>query len=225
MKVTTDACLFGAWAGEQIKNEELIINNCLDIGTGTGLLSLMIAQKTPSLNIDAIEIDNDAYEQAKENIASSPWADRIKIIHADAKEFSFEKKYDIIISNPPFYENELKSDNKKKNIAHHSSDLSLPVLLEIIKKDLSADGTFYLLLPYKRNEEIKKLIREKELFIRQIVFVKQSVSHDHFRIMISGKLKAKQAGETLLDEIVIKDENDNYTQRFIALLKEYYSTL
>ncbi len=225
MKVTTDACLFGAWAAEEIKSKNSKVKTLLDIGTGTGLLPLMIAQIIPGAKIDSIEIDKDSFEQAAENIAASPWPGRINIIHADARNFSCEYKYDIIISNPPFYEKELKSEDKKKNIAHHGNDLSLRELLLIIQKYLAADGTFYLLLPYKRNEEIKKLIMKNDLFIQQIVFVKQSARHDNFRIMISGKLNTTKSSETLIDEIVIKDGSDNYTQQFITLLKGYYSSL
>ena len=109
MKVTTDACLFGAWVAEEDKSEKIITKNVLDIGTGTGLLSLMYAQKNSLANIDAIEIDEDAYIQAKENVAASPFAERINIIHDDIKRFTFSKKYDCIISNPPFYEKEIRS--------------------------------------------------------------------------------------------------------------------
>ena len=125
MKVTTDGCLFGAWAAEKINSvthpdyfgKELVINSCIDIGTGTGLLALMMAQQS-KLFIDTIEIDKDAFEQASENIAASPWAGRIKIIHRDAKGFTSQNKYNVIISNPPFYEKELKGQDAKKNLAH-----------------------------------------------------------------------------------------------------------
>ncbi len=108
MKVTTDSCLFGSWIADKIEKEDSAISNCLDIGTGTGLLSLMVAQKNAGIKIEAIEIDNDASSQAKENIASSPFSENINVIHADVKEYVLENKYDIIISNPPFYEKELK---------------------------------------------------------------------------------------------------------------------
>jgi len=123
MKVTTDACLFGSLLPTSSRGGG--IRNVLDIGTGTGLLSLMYAQKNHNARIDAIEIDEDAYQQAKENITASPWADRIEIFRGDAKEFNFPIQYDIIISNPPFYEKELMSDDAKKNIASHNEGLLL----------------------------------------------------------------------------------------------------
>ena len=219
MKVTTDACLFGAWAAEKVGNSKSEISKILDIGTGTGLLSLMLAQKI-NVPIDAIEIDKDAFEQAKENIFASPWAERINIFHADAKEFIFPGKYDVVISNPPFYENELKSDDIKKNIAHHEG-ITLNELLSAIKKNLSADGEFYLLLPYKRNTEMEKLIALKELSVAQKTLVRQSVNHDYFRIMISGRHKQSEE-KIIMGEISIWNDQQQYTNEFIKLLRDYY---
>ena len=222
MKVTTDACLFGAWVAEEDKSEKIITKNVLDIGTGTGLLSLMYAQKNSLADIDAIEIDEDAYAQAKENVAASPFAERINVIHDDIKRFTFSKKYDCIISNPPFYEKEISSDNEKKNIAHHHSGLLLEELLGIIKGNLSSSGTFYLLLPFKRNEEIKKIILKQDLFVSKIVFVKQSTKHNYFRMMIAGKLNQEDHAETLIEEISIWDDQQQYKEEFKELLKDYY---
>jgi tRNA1Val (adenine37-N6)-methyltransferase len=225
MKVTTDACLFGAWITSLFKIEDLRFNNCLDIGTGTGLLALMVAQKNPAIVIDAIEIDKDAFEQAGENVAASPWANSIKIIHADAKEFIALQKYDIIISNPPFYEKELKSDQPKKNIAHHSEDLSLQELLSVIKNNLQPTGSFYLLLPYKRHKEIRELMLKNELTITQMMLVRQTVDHDYFRIMLSGKLKENSSGETSMNEMAVTGAKGQYTVEFVNLLKDYYLNL
>jgi tRNA1Val (adenine37-N6)-methyltransferase len=222
MKVTTDACLFGAWVANEVKSEKAKVKNVLDIGTGTGLLSLMYAQKNTNTFIDAIEIEKETYEQAKENITTSPFTDRINLIHGDTKKFSFTKKYDLIISNPPFYEKELRSVDQKKNIALHNSGLSLEELLSVIKSNLSVGGIFYLLLPYKRNEEIKKVLFEKDLSILKIIFVKQSTNHDYFRIMLTGKLKDENEIETIIDEISIWDDRQQYTEEFKELLKDYY---
>jgi len=222
MKVTTDACLFGAWVAEEDKSEKIITKNVLDIGTGTGLLSLIYAQKNSFAEIDAMEIDQDAYAQAKENAAASSFAERINVIHDDVKRFTFSKKYDCIISNPPFYEKEISSDNEKKNIAHHHLGLLFEELLGIIKGNLSSSGTFYLLLPFKRSEEIKKIILKEDLYVSKIVFVKQSTKHNYFRIMIAGKLSQEGHAETLIDEISIWDDHQQYKKEFKELLKDYY---
>jgi tRNA1Val (adenine37-N6)-methyltransferase len=239
MKVTTDGCLFGAWVAERVVSRQSLVMSpsaaigmptamrvslvpmMLDIGAGTGLLSLMIAQKN-NLTIDAIESDKDAFEQACENIKASPWSDRINLVHEDAKVVEFRYPYDIIISNPPFYENELKGGNIKKNLAHHNEGLLLHELLTIIKKNLKPDGVFFLLLPFKRNAEIIKLLTEQEFIIQQMVFVRQSVNHDYFRMMLAAKIKTGEAVETKIDEISIKNGTDQYSADFIKLLKDYY---
>jgi len=221
MKVTTDACLFGAWAAGIVRSHGLGVKNILDIGTGTGLLSLMLAQQC-NASIDTIEVDKDTFEQAGENIAASLWADRIKVFQGDARAFRFPVQYDIIISNPPFYEKELMPDNTKKNLAHHNKGLFLSELLVIIKKNLQPDGSFYLLMPYKRKEEIRKLFIETDLSIQQLTFLRQSADHNYFRIMLAGKLKTEKQAETMIDEISIKDKEGQYTPFFVKLLKDYY---
>lgn len=221
MKVTTDGCLFGAWCAEQARSMKHDVKNVLDIGAGTGLLSLMLAQECDA-TIDAIEIDKTAAAQAKENIVQSPFADRINIQCADILVCSFTKNYDVIISNPPFYEKELKSDNPDKNVAHHNDGLLLKDLLQIIKNNLSPAGKFCLLLPYKRKEEAEKMIADAGLFINHTTLVRQSVNHGYFRLMICGGLIPEK---TVSDEISICKEDNNYTDKFTELLKGFYLKL
>ncbi|MBL7730209.1 MAG: methyltransferase, partial [Chitinophagaceae bacterium] len=120
MKVTTDACLFGAWVAERLRNAE---GNCLDIGTGTGLLSLMLAQKAAGIFTVAVEIDADCAEQARENIEASPWKQQVVVKEADILQYTPANQYDFIISNPPFYQDDLKSPDTRKNVAHHDHGL------------------------------------------------------------------------------------------------------
>ena len=221
MKVTTDACLFGAWVAEEVRSQESGVTSSLDIGTGTGLLALMLAQKNSETNILAIEIDKDAAAQAANNIDSSLWKDQVDILERDVKDFSFPEKFDLIISNPPFYEKELRSDIDRKNIAHHSENLTLKELLNIIKNNLNPDGNFFLLMPYKRNDEIKKLFNDLQVHISKMIFVRQSVKHDYFRIFIKGNLNTEEI-ETEFDEISIWNDKQQYTEEFVNLLKDYY---
>ncbi|MEO7394931.1 MAG: methyltransferase [Chitinophagaceae bacterium] len=223
MKVTTDSCLFGAWVAGKAKSGKSATCSVLDIGTGTGLLSLMLAQKINTF-IDAIEIDKDSFEQAIENVKGSEWNEKITVHHIDAKEFAGDILYDLIICNPPFYENELKSGNNQKNIAHHSDKLELSELLDIIKNNLATDGIFCLLLPFKRNNEIKILLSENRLSITRITYVRQSKSHDYFRIMLIGKFTTDEITDPVIDEISIKDNTpeQSYTPAFTDLLKDYY---
>ena len=217
MKVTTDACLFGAWAATEIEKEKWKMKTCFDIGTGTGLLSLMMTQKNNIL-IDAIEIDEEAAEQAKENIAASSWAAQITVIRENVANCMPAKKYDCIISNPPFYEAEIKSETQNKNIAHHSEELKLNKLFKLIKDHLSENGSFFLLLPSKREKELPGLLKQHQLYLHKKLLVRQSTGHGIFRIMIKGGHKTHQQ-ET--SEMAIKN-GSVYTQEFTDLLKDYY---
>ena len=223
MKVTTDACLFGAWIVDEINNEQLIINNLLDIGAGTGLLALMLAQKIEA-DIDCVEIDNEAARQAQENVNASPWKERIFVMPGDAKNMvqTFCKNFDIIVSNPPFYENELRSEIELINLAHHSKKLTLNDVLSLTADHLEPAGHFFLLLPYKRKDEIRNLFKDHQLHISKIVFVRPSVKHDYSRIMLKGKLRTKSGDETEIEEMSIWDDQQRYSPKFVDLLKDYY---
>lgn len=230
MKVTTDSCVFGAWAAEEIQNfirchrfaggaAQFSIQNILDIGAGSGLLSLMIAQQN-EVQIDAVEIDKEAAAQAQENISSSPWNERIRVHHDNILLFQPAQKFDAIICNPPFYENELASGNPGKNIAHHSEELLLSQVMQIISNHLNENGLFFLLYPFKRREEAMQLLHQNGLYPLQSVILKQSVNHQPFRMMTMGTNKETAP---LPDAIIsIWDENRQYTEPFVDLLKDYY---
>jgi tRNA1Val (adenine37-N6)-methyltransferase len=231
LKVSTDSCLFGAWIGKEVrgkkyevrkKHDSLTIDyspfTTLDIGAGTGLLMLMLAQKVDVL-IDGIEIDEPSYFQAKENLNASPWKERLHLFLGDVKELEFEKKYDFIISNPPFYEGDLKSDASNRNVAMHDEGLKLDELLKVVDKNLSDEGFFAVLLPYHR---VDKFIADAELcdlYLLKRTDVKQTVNHSFFRTMLLfGRNKVKPEE----DSMAIKNEKNEYTVEFIELLKEYY---
>ncbi len=216
MKVCTDACLFGAYIADQVKTKSS--NNILDIGTGTGLLSLMLAQRVTA-QIDAIEIDTVASQQAKENFEESPWKERLHIFNTDALQFTSEKKYDCIISNPPFFENDLKSDNANKNNAKHDTGLTLEQLIIVVKKHLNDDGIFAVLLPYHRIEYFNEVSNKKGLRLSKKILIKQTDKHDFFR----GILIFSNHQSTLSEEVItIKTLDDKYSVRFAELLKDYY---
>ena len=225
MKVCTDACIFGSWIAQKIEAQPTFAN-CLDIGTGTGLLSLMVAQKNPYVIIDAVEIEENAFEQAKENFYDSEWSDRLHIYQTDIKNFISEKKYDLIICNPPFFENELKSDKKNKNIAKHDEGLSLKELIPVIRKYLSDKGIFAILLPYHRIKYFETLAEENNFFVQEKLLIKQTAKHNFFRgilfLKVSGHFKWPDTCENKTNELIIKDEEVNYTNEFIELMKDYY---
>lgn len=218
MKVTTDACLFGAWCAAEVQRLTFK-SRLLDVGTGTGLLSLMIAQKN-NLTIDAVEIDKEAARQAEENVSASPWKENITVYAGDILSFQPVKQYDCIISNPPFYENELASQVQEKNIAHHSVHLTLSQLFTTVKALLNDHGTFFLLLPYKRIVEIEKLFSHHELFVNKKLIVQQSTGHTAFRIFVMGG--KTQVYPPDVSTIAVWNEKKQYTPQFTALLKDYY---
>ena len=218
MKVCTDACLFGAWIAEQMQGLELNTADILDIGTGTGLLSLMLAQKTPAF-IDAIETDRQAYEQAKLNVEGSNWKNRIQVIHGDVKTYTLQKKYGLIISNPPFYEHDLVSPLEADNVARHSQLLTLHQLLEVATAHLAETGHLAVLLPYYRSAYFQTIAMTFDLNMRAELLVRHSPLHPFFRsCLLFSSLPSK---ESIREELAIKEGN-NYTAPFSRLLHDYY---
>lgn len=219
MKVATDSCLFGAWAAAQLAAIETGMETGLDIGTGTGLLSLMLAQKN-GLIINAVEIDAQAAGQARENAEDSPWKNRLTVNQGDIMDFDPGRKYDCIISNPPFYENELASPDSRKNSAHHSRDLTMAQLIQVIRSRLEDKGIFFLLYPFKRKNEVEALLAENALSACKTVIVRQSVLHAPFRVMCMGTNSLVSLPE--LTTLSIWNEQQQYTPAFKDLLKDYY---
>jgi tRNA1Val (adenine37-N6)-methyltransferase len=221
MKVCTDACLLGAWTADKMQHFNKV-ENILDIGCGTGLLSLMLAQNTNAA-IDAIEINSDAAKQAGENIAASPWANHINVINVSLQEFKSNKKYDLIISNPPFFEDDLRSVDENKNASKHDTTLTLDELLSFIKDHLNKGAHAAILIPFHRTDHLAALVKSNELFVTEILFVKPSPTHSYFRSVILISNEEKQPIET--NELSIHDGERKYTEPFKALLSTYYLKL
>ncbi len=213
MKVCTDSCLFGAWI-TLTENTETI----LDIGAGTGLLSLMLAQKSTA-KIDAIEIDVYAVAQATINFNNSIWKDRLTCFYGDIKNFPFVKKYDFIICNPPFYKDELSSTSKEEKIAKHSLYLTLEDLVNSINNLINDDGKFAILLPFYRKEEFEKLAEQFSFFPEKTLAIKQTPTHTFFRYAGIFSKKSCIINE---DKIEIKDNTQQYSSEATNLLKPYY---
>ena len=222
MKVSTDSCIFGALAAQALATRALYKNSSmqayLDIGAGTGFLSLMLAQKTTAA-IEAVEIDADAYLQTIQNFKDSPFNKKLTIFNKNIILFDTGKKYDAIICNPPFYEQDLRSDNAGKNAAKHDTTLTLKQLLQAIDRLLKPDGMFAILLPVKRVDYFISEALEFNLFVKEKIIVKHSLLHPEFR----GILFFTQDEVTVTSkELIIKKEDGSYTTDFIDLLKDYY---
>jgi len=217
MKVCTDACLFGAWLADELENENA--GRLLDIGTGTGLLALIIAQKVDA-SIDAVEIDAEAFHQAEDNFSNSPWSNRLNIFHTPVQQFHPDYKYDIIISNPPFNSNDLRSPDKRRNAALHGSELTAQELLENVKRLLKPGGMFAVLTGARQGELLEKLYNRYDLHLIRKIVVKQDVEKQPFRFIHltnNGSMPSREE-----QEILIKHINGEYTNHFRALLKDYY---
>ncbi len=219
MKVTTDSCLFGAWVAAELAKKQPL--RMLDIGTGTGLLALMVAQQQQG-HIEAVETEASACEQARENAAASPWAARLTVAEADIRKYSAAQKYDAIFSNPPFYETDLTSPDSRRNLAHHSTGLTLKELLKFIKENLSVTGSFFLLLPFRRLPEIQVQFNTMDLHVHQQLLVRSSDKHDYFRIMLEGTF---QPGDCITKMLSIYNAERQYTPAFEKLLQPYYLAL
>jgi tRNA1Val (adenine37-N6)-methyltransferase len=213
MKVCTDSCIFGACI------KPLGSKNVLDIGTGTGLLSLMIAQHSEAL-IDAVEIDKSAALQASENVQNSPWPEKIKIHHTSIQDFtrSSTKKYDLIISNPPFYTNSLKSENEKVNAAYHSTLLSMEELLDAVTHFLLPEGRFMVLLPPYEAELLREEAIDYQLYTYAIVKIKDT---EQAKVLREITVFGYELNIPTVSELIIK-KDDKYTEEFVELLKDYY---
>jgi len=219
MKVSTDACLFGAYIASKEQNCGNEKTNMLDIGAGTGLLALMIAQQVKG-QIDAVEIDEKAYGQIKENFQMSQWAPRLSAYLSDVTKMDFDKKYDIIVSNPPFFKNSLKSSDLHKNLAKHSTSLPHATLAEIVSDNLANEGTFYVLLPVEEFVIFEKIAIKINLFPTEIVNIRHYPHSNNSRtIGIFSNVKTSPAAKA---NITIKGDKDTYSPEFIKLLKDYY---
>jgi len=228
MKVCTDACLFGAWVSQKtlVQNS----NSIVDIGTGTGLLSLMLAQVTESskASITAIEIESQAAEEASSNFNISKWSDRLNLVNDSIQNFTANSKgllFDIVISNPPFYEGDLKSPDTNKNKAAHSTELPWTSLVENVSSLLTDAGCFFVLAPTLRAYTMQKLAEAHQLQLVEEVLVYNDAKHLPFRSFLHFKKNLNTLDKetsVLRNKIVIKNTDNTYSTAFTELLKDYY---
>jgi tRNA1Val (adenine37-N6)-methyltransferase len=220
MKVCTDACLFGAWAttDAQIQSAKKI----LDIGSGTGLLSLMLAQKTAA-TITAIEIEDGAFEQTKTNFELSPWKERLVAVHSSIQDYASSNQqtfFDCIITNPPFYESDLNSPVNTKNLAAHSTALPWDVLAEAAASLLHENGSWFVLVPTLRAYTMQKLALNYGLQLSEECLMYNDAKHLPIRAMLKF-VKQKEA-TIQRHKIVIKNADQSYTTEFTNYLKDFY---
>lgn len=219
MKVGTDAVLLGAWCSLETRPDTI-----LDVGSGTGLLSLMMAQRSDAETIDAVEIDPNAYEQSVANFEKSDWSDHLFCYHSSFQDFSEEMKeenqeYDLIISNPPFYNDNFETNNSSRNTARFTSALSFKDLLESTSKILSDSGVFTIIIPFKEEMTFISLAGKYRLFLNRVCRVRGTENSEIKRSMVEFSFYQRELEETTL---VIEKERHIYTREYVNLTKDFY---
>ena len=217
MKIGTDGVLLGAWT--PVDNNPYSI---LDIGTGTGIIALMLAQRSAAEQIDALEIDEEAYEQATDNFENSPWNDRLFCFHAGLDEFveEPEDEYDLIVSNPPFYSEDYKSENEQRDLARFQDAMPFEDLIEAAALLLSENGIFSVIIPFKEESNFLALAAAYELFPLKITRVRGTLNSEIKRILLAFS-RIKTTTFTL-DELIIETARHLYTPEYIELTKDFY---
>ena len=217
MKIGTDGVLLGAWT--PIENNP---KSVLDIGTGTGIIALMLAQRSEAEQIDALEIDESAYEQAVENFENSPWGDRLFCFHAGLDEFvdDPEDEYDLIVSNPPFFSEDYRSENEQRDLARFQEAMPFEELVEAADLLLSENGIFSVIIPFNEEDRFIELCAEFELFPIKVTRVKGASNTKIIRSLLA--FKRYELAVLTADELVIEISRHEYTPEYISLTKDFY---
>ena len=213
MKVGTDAMILGALI--QAEN----CKNALDIGSGTGVLSLMIAQGNSDLKIDAVEIDDRAALECERNFQNSNWSDRLNVIHGDFLSYKTSMRYDLIFSNPPFYQSSLVNQDERKGRARHEQSMSIPAFLENVNNLLAEKGFFWLIVPFDDVDSWQNIAEKNRLYLNEMISVygKRNDNPKRAILKFGGKLM-----KPLKSSLVIRELNGRYSAEYIELTKEFH---
>jgi tRNA1Val (adenine37-N6)-methyltransferase len=215
-KVGTDAVLIGSWA--QVDKARKI----LDIGTGTGIIALMMAQKS-NASIDAIDIEQSSYEQALDNVSHSRWHDRIRVHRSSLQDFAKknEHKFDVIITNPPYFVDSYKAPDEERSHARHNDTLPFADLVQGVKQLLSPDGRFYIILPTREAQDFKSMAEKKGLFLVKRLRVKTKLVNDTEKRHL---MQFSYNSQPLVDQTlsIEKEGHHDYTDEYKILTGDFY---
>ena len=219
MKVGTDGVLLGAWCS--LENYPKTI---LDIGTGTGIISLMLAQRSSAISIDGVEIDKSAFEQTVDNFENSDWSDRLYCYNTSFQKFADESnnegiKYDLIVSNPPFYKEDYTTKNISRNKARFSQFLSFKELIQGVSKILSKSGFFSTIIPFKEESAFIGLAQQNSLFLNKLCRVKGNKNSEIKRCLLTFSFNKKETKET---NLIIENSRHKYTKEYVELTNSFY---
>ncbi len=218
MKVCTDSCLFGAWVVNGLLMDSHSYKYIIDIGTGTGLLALMLAQKI-NTSILGVEIDETAAITASQNVANTSFSNQVDIIQQDILELQQRNYFDCVISNPPFYEGSLLSENNSVNQARHQEGLTIEQLAKQCNLLCTVNATVALLAPFNREEAFIDAMKAEGFFVKKLCRVRNQTNKPFIRTILLFSRVTSDAVET---SITIKEEDNHYTKDFTLLLQDYY---
>lgn len=215
MKVGTDGVLLGAWT--DVGNAR----NILDVGTGTGLIALMLAQRSANTIIKGVDIDGNAVEQAMENVAASPWKERISIELEDVRILGRKEqsKYDCIVSNPPYFQENVHCPDKSRNMARHTSGLSFEDLLDAVGVLLSDEGCFSVIIPTDAASDFISLAASRSLYLKRRTWVHTKPEAAPKRVLLTFSWKMETCST---DRLTIETERHVYSPEFVKLVKDFY---
>ena len=216
MKVSTDGVLLGAWVNLSG------VKSLLDVGAGTGLLSLICKQRAECLSVTAVEIESGAFQDAHLNIQSSPWQDDIVLYQSDIQDFQSDIQYDLVISNPPYFNDSLKGPSTARNLARHTDSLSFSALLNEFKRLSHSKSRLAVVLPYKEGLEFIALAQQQDLHLVRKCEVKTTERKAASRLMLEFEY-AKNSGLIEAENTVLCiHENGQYSEDFTALCRNFY---
>ncbi|AZQ62837.1 methyltransferase domain-containing protein [Flammeovirga pectinis] len=219
MKIGTDGMLLGAWA------DLSGCNTMLDIGTGSGLISLMCAQRYSELKIIGIDIDLGASEQAEENFKNSPWKERLSVKHIDFSELTLDTKVDAVVSNPPFFKDSYKANTDERTKARHSDHLTLESLFHSSAKILNKGGKLILIYPFDQVEDIYNVASENSFYIAKHCEVAHNIKKPVKRVLLEFCYQNLN-DENIVSKLYLKENNSNdFSEQYIALTNKFHPFL
>ena len=216
MKIGTDGILIGSWVNVSKKFR------ALDIGSGTGIISIMLCQRNLNLELDSIELSHSAIKDAKINIENCNWSNRIKLFHQDLKDFHPDSNYDLIVSNPPYFKKSLQPSNSERSKARHQNDLKLEDILKFSNQNLTKDGSLNIILPFEQKSEAIEIAKKHGLnAIRECAVYPKPNKAPH-RILI--EFSRSENKQMIKESLVIEEAGrHNYSEDYKKLTREFYT--
>lgn len=214
MKVGTDGVLLGAWAGVEERSR------ILDIGTGTGLIALMAAQRAPAATVWGIEIDEAAAAQAEENARRSPFADRVRMLRGDVRTFDFRQSFDCILCNPPFFTEDTLPPDAQRTLARNSVSLRFGELISAVVRLLAPDGEFHVILPTSAVNDFITQSFMSDLYVQRKCAVRTVLRKEPKRQMLS--FSRDRNGYTETEELILQAPDGSRTPAYASLTKDFY---